>query len=530
MRIFLLCSFFFFISLIIVNAQTNIDAQHYKFEIFLTDQSDTITGKATILAKFIIGTDQFTLDLTSLKGNKGMMVTSVTENNNLIGYSHQQDKISIKLSQKANPEETKTFIIAYKGIPSDGLIISKNKYGHRTFFADNWPNRGHNWIPCVDDPADKASVEFIVTAPQHYQVVSNGILIEETNLTNNKKLTHWKEDVPVATKVMVIGAAEFAVSLAGIVNDCIPVYSWVYPEDRDKGFYDFAQALEILPFFIKNVGPYGYKKLASVQSKTTFGGLENANTIFYAENSVTGTREKESLLAHEIAHQWFGNMVTEKSFAHLWLSEGFATYFAILYFEKKYGKDTADYMLKEDREQVIDFAKNNDHPVIDETKNFMELLNPNSYQKGSWVLHMLRRQFGDSVFHKSIKTYYADYAGKNADTKDLQKVFEKTSGKDLSVFFQQWLYTASIPKLDVSWNYLLKEKKLSVTIKQLQKTSFVFTLELELKNVTGNNTIKTIIVSKKEETFIIPVKEKPASLKLDPNTSLLFTGNTIEKK
>ena len=119
--------------------------------------------------------------------------------------------------------------------------------------------------------ADKASVEFIVTAPQHYQVVSNGILIEETNLPNNKKLTHWKEEVAVATKVMVIGVAEFAVTLAGTIDNCIPVYSWVYPEDRDRGFYDFAQALEILPFFIKTIGPYGYKKLASVQSKTTFG-------------------------------------------------------------------------------------------------------------------------------------------------------------------------------------------------------------------------------------------------------------------
>ena len=242
------------------------------------------------------------------------------------------------------------------------------------------------------------------------------------------------------------------------------------------------------------------------------------------------TREKESLHAHEIAHQWFGNMATEKSFAHIWLSEGFATYYSILYFEKKYGKDTADYILKEDRNLAIDFAKNYERPVIDENKDYMELLNPNSYQKGSWVLHMLRRQLGDSVFHKSIKKYYAEYAGKNADTKDLQKVFEKTSGKDLSVFFQQWLYTASIPKLDVSWNYLLKEKKLSVTIKQLQKTSFVFTLELELKNVTGNNTIKTIIVSKKEETFIIPVKEKPASVTLDPHTSLLFSGNVMEKR
>jgi aminopeptidase N len=528
MRILLLSSFFFFY--IIAGAQTSIDVQHYKFEISLNDQSDTISGKATMLVKFLTAADQLSFDLTSIKERKGMLITSIRENEKPVEYSHQQDKIFIKFSTKKKTDETASFTIEYKGIPSDGLIISKNKYGHRTFFADNWPNRGHNWLPCVDDPADKASVEFIVTAPQHYQVVANGILVEETNLKNDKKLTHWKEDVPVATKVMVIGVADFAVNLAGIVDNCIPVYSWVYPEDRDKGFYDYALAAEILPFFIKNIGPYGYKKLANVQSKTTFGGLENANTIFYSENSITGDRKSEKLLSHEIAHQWFGNMATEKSFAHLWLSEGFATYMTVLYMENKYGADTAREMLDEDRQQVIAFVKESDHPVVDDTDDYMELLNANSYQKGSWVLHMLRRQSGDSIFYKSIRSYYAAYAGKNANTKDLQNIFEKVSGKNLSTFFEQWLYTPGIPKMDASWSYLPKEKKISVTIKQTQKISFSFPLELQLKNVTGSQTIKTLNISKQEETFFIPVKVKPTKVVLDPNTSLLFAGTVTEKK
>ena len=159
----------------------------------------------------------------------------------------------------------------------------------------------------------------------------------------------------------------------------------------------------------------------------------------------------------------------------------------------------------------------------------MQLLKPNSYQTGGWILHMLRRQLGDSVFHKSIKTYYATYAGKNADTKDLQKIIEKVSGKDLSIFFQQWLYTPGIPRLDVSWSYLPNEKKISVTVKQLQKNSFVFPLDLQL-NTSGNHSLKTINISNEEETFLIPAKQKPAKLVLDPNTSLLFTGTAIEKK
>jgi len=511
-------------------AQNKIDVLGYSFNIELNDDNNTIKGLARInfLAKEDL--NSFSLDLSMPnRDRKGMTVSSISlmpPNSSRPIFKQEADKLIIDYQETIRKGDTTSIFINYGGIPSDGLIISKNKYGHRTFFADNWPNRGHNWLPCVDDPADKASVEFVVTAPQHYQVVANGILVEETNLSNNKKLTHWKEDVPVATKVMVIGAADFAVNLAGMIDHCIPVYSWVFPEDRDKGFYDYAMAMEIIPFFIKNIGPYPYKKLANVQSKTTFGGLENANTIFYHENSIDGTRRSETLLSHEIAHQWFGNMATEKSFAHLWLSEGFVTYMTILYMENKYGADTATTMLEEDRHEIIEFAKTSDRPVVNDTENYMELLNPNSYQKGGWVLHMLRKQLGDSIFWRSIRSYYATYAGKNADTKDLQHIFEKVSGKNLSTFFEQWLYTPALPKVEVNWRYLANEKKVSVTVKQLQKIPLSFPLEIQLKNSEGT---KAINISKKEETFFIPVKEKPAKLILDPRTVLLFTGTVIEK-
>ena len=520
-----LIAFAIFFTPLVAGSQSKIDVLHYKYEIELSDLSDTIKGKATIQLKVNHPTDKISLDLALVNNKgKGMVASVLLETSEPLISKQTADKLEITLQGQAKTNDQKTIIIEYKGIPADGLIISKNKYGHRTFFADNWPNRGHNWLPCVDDPADKASVEFIVTAPQHYQVVANGIQIEETNLTEGKKRTHWKEDVPTATKVMVIGVADFAVNLSGVIDNCIPVYSWVYPEDRDKGFYDYAQANEILPFFIKNVGAYGYKKLANVQSKTTFGGLENANTIFYYENSITGTRKSEALLAHEIAHQWFGNMATEKSFAHLWLSEGFASYMTILYLQSKYGADTATKMLREDRLQIIDFAKKNTASVVNETNNYMELLNVNSYQKGSWILHMLHRQLGDSVFWKSIRKYYAEYVGKNADTKDLQLVFEKVSGKNLETFFHQWLYTPGIPKIDIRWNYFAKEKKIGVTIRQEQNIPFTFPLDLQLKTATGVSSIKSIQVSKQEETFFIPVKEQITTVKADPETALLFEG------
>jgi len=255
--------------------------------------------------------------------------------------------------------------------------------------------------------------------------------------------------------------------------------------------------------------------------------LENANTIFYSENSVTGTRRSEGLLAHEIAHQWFGNMATEKSFGHLWLSEGFATYFTILYFENKYGKDTAIKMLKQDREQVITFSKESDKAIVDtDEKNYMRLLNANSYQKGGWVLHMLRSQLGDDIFWRSIKKYYAVYGGGIADTRDLQKIFEEISGKDLKQFFDQWLYTPGQPKLDISWTYNASEKNVYIEIKQLQKDIFKFPLEIKIND--GGKKEK-VFIDKAATTLKIKAEKKPAALIIDPDTQLLMSSLVKEK-
>ncbi len=504
-------------------AQFPIDVEHYRFHIDLNDQNDTIYGRAEIRVRFNNPAEAVEFNLVQDAGNgKGMQPISAT-GPNVRGLMklRNENKIRIPLTSATRINDTATYTIHYKGIPADGLIISKTKYGKRSFFADNWPDRGQNWLPCHDHPADKATVEFLVTAPGHYQVVANGIQMEESNLPGDKKFTHWVESVPISTKVMVIGVAEFAIQQSGTINDCIPVYSWIYPEDRNKGFSDYALAGKILPFFVDYIGPYPYRKLANVQSKTRFGGLENANTIFYSEGSVTGTGRSESLIAHEIAHQWFGNHATEKTFAHLWLSEGFATYMTILYFEQAYGKDTSLHMIREDRDEVIAYAKTSNRPVVDSTEtDYMALLNPNSYEKGGWVLHMLRNELGDSLFKKAMRTYYSTYAGSVAGTEELRKVFEEVSGKKLETFFSQWLYTPGIPKLKITWKYNASEKQVSINIDQLQKSVFRFPIEF-LAEGSGQKPFK-LNITKKSESFTIPLTGKPSGLVADPNSVLLF--------
>ncbi|WP_461449264.1 M1 family metallopeptidase [Mucilaginibacter sp.] len=494
----------------------NQDVQHYKFNIALNDENDNIKGKAEVTIKFTGNVNEPELNLVKKKATgKGMLVSSVSEDSKALKFVQDSDMVHILSPARKNTEHTYT--INYSGIPADGLIISVNKHGHRTFFGDNWPNRAHNWLPCADYPSDKATLDFIVTAPDHYQVVSNGLKIEEKQLSNHLKLTHWKESEPLAPKLMVIGVAEFAIQQSGIVNG-VPVYTYVFPEDKVNGFKNYAYAPDILKFYDAKLGLYDYEKLANVQSKTIYGGMENASAIFYYENSPDAGRADEELQAHEIGHQWFGDAVTEKSWKNLWLSEGFATYMTNCYLENKYGIDTLKKREAFDRDKVIKFEKHRYTPVVDTAvkSNFEQLLNANSYEKGSWSLHMLRRKIGDNVFWKGLRTYYAEYKNKNANTADLEDVMEHIGGQDLHTFFSQWIYNAGHPELGIVWSYHADKKAVKITITQKQTNLFEFPIQLSI-----DGKLYTIDIKGKVATASFPSNTKPTTVIADPNVDLL---------
>ena len=502
-----------------------IDVLHYRFEMRLSDDHDSIEGLATVKIKFKKDVKKFELDLVNVKDGKGMMLNEIMTENASADYKHQNDKIIISTDAKA--DEEKSFIISYNGIPQTGLIISKNKFGDRTFFGDNWPDRGRHWLPVFDHPSDKATVEWLVIAPSHYQVVGNGLLQERTNIDKDLTLTHWRTFMPIPTKVMVFGAAQFAIQYLEEMDNA-QISSWIFPQDREKGFYDYALAVPIMKWFIDKVGRYPFNKLANVQSKTQFGGMENAGNIFYSENSVSGERQSEGLIAHEIAHQWFGNSASEANWHHVWLSEGFATYFTNLYFEENYGVENFRERLGDQRKQVISFSEKKRVPVVNPAiENYMELLNANSYQKGSWVLHMLRKKVGEENFETGIKLYYEKYKFSNALTDDLKSIMEDQSGMDLGKFFNQWIYQAGQPELEASWTY--KDGKVEIAVVQTQKENFEFDLEVGLIYQDGTYESRLLNIENKKEVFTFSLKEKPAKIVLDPDTWLLFKGTLTEK-
>lgn len=498
-----------------------IDILNYTFKISVSDTSDVIYGEALISMSFSGEVSAMDFDLKSVMSDgKGMAIDSVRFSACGIKWAHAENKLKITPYSALTAGSTGILKVAYHGIPADGLIISENKYKNRSFFSDNWPDRASNYLPCVDHPYDKATVDFIIIAPSHYEVVANGYLVEESYLQGNMKLTRWKEDVPLATKVMAFGAADFDFRLAGVAGN-VPVWTYVYKENRDEGFYDYAVAVEPVRFYSELIGPYSYEKLANVQSKTIFGGLENASCIFYSENSVTGKGKDEGLIAHEVAHQWFGNSVTESDWHHVWLSEGFATYLTSVYMEKNYGRERLAAEMKTDRDKIIRFYLRSPRPVIDTTiTNLMKLLNVNSYQKGAWVLHMLRHELGDEIFWKGMRSFYEKFRDKNALTYDFEKVMEEASGKDLSRFFHQWLYVAGQPDLKITNTLSKRNGNIEITIEQKQDFLYRFPIELLInsqegtcrKNIEVSGRITKLTVNARQIKEIIP----------DPDVNLLF--------
>ncbi len=504
----------------------SVDVLHYEFNIKINDSTDIIEGVTVIRVKFNTKTENIGFDLKNIdQSGKGMNVSSVSLLGKEIRFEHSGDRLNVTLPGPAVEGSEAEIKVSYSGIPRDGLIISKNKFGERTFFADHWPDRASNYLPVVDHPADKATVDFIITAPSHYKVVASGYLVEESQLNDRYTLTHWKEDIPLPVKVMAFAAAPFAVELSGIVNS-IPVWTWVFRENRKEGFNDYAIAVEPMQYYSKLIGTYSYEKLANVQSKTIFGGLENAGCIFYAENSVTGKGKAEGLIAHEVAHQWFGNSVTEKDWHHIWLSEGFATYLTNVYMEMKYGEEKFRQNMTNDRNRVLRSYSGLQGAVIDTTiTDLMKLLSVNTYQKGGWVLHMLRNEIGDELFWKGMRLYYERFRNGNALTSDFEKVMEEVSHKDLNRFFNQWLYIPGEPDLKISTSPGQKKGTVIIKVEQIQKYIYTFRIELQLEDSKGKK-IVTIPVNGKDAALDV---EEEADVKITPDPGIKLLFRQVEK-
>jgi aminopeptidase N len=325
---------------------------------------------------------------------------------------------------------------------------------------------------------------------------------------------------------MVVGAAEFAVIQVGAWNNT-PVIYYLYPKDRERGVKDYGRAVEMLEFYSNLIGPYPYEKLALVQSSTRFGGMENSSNIFFDEKAFNGSGALEGVVAHEIAHQWFGDSVTESDWHHLWLSEGFATYLGHLFFERRDGRDRFLALMRADREALLASTRPIYDPAI---KDLFQLLNANNYQKGGWVLHMLRGVMGDERFFSAIRDYYRRHRDGNALTEDFQRVVELHYGSALDWFFRQWIYEAGYPVYEARWRWDEGAKELRLAVAQKQ-TGVVFRMPMRVDIEIGDAARREVIeVKDREQSFTIKLDARPRQVAIDADEWVLKQLTLREEK
>ncbi len=515
-----------------------VDLEHSRFAIVLSDTTDRIVGEATIRLRLLApGVRSVALDLATMtpeRAGKGMTVEGVTSAGQALRFAHEADRLAITLAAPSREGQVVEFVVRYSGIPADGLQIKPNPHGHRTFFSDNWPNKARQWLPTIDHISDKATMEMAVTAPAHYQVVSNGRRIEETDLPEGLRRTVWHESVPIAPWLYALGVAPFAVQYVGEYNGA-PIETWVFAKDRDRGFHDFAvPTRDALAFYSEWIGPYAYEKLANVQSNSVSGGMEAASAIFYSAASVVGDRNTRwrNVVIHEIAHQWFGNAVTERDWNDVWLSEGFATYFTLLFVEHAYGRDEFVDGLRRSRQTVLDFdLRTPGYRVVHENIDDMSQVTTGmTYQKGAWVLHMLRQRLGDDRFRAGVRAYYQRFLNANASTADFREAMEQASGQDLSAFFDQWLYRGGVPRISGTWSWDPALRTVKVNLRQTQPgMPFHVSVEVAVQVPGAPVRVERVNVTTGSAAATFKADAEPTALVLDPNVRLLAAMELVRR-
>ena len=470
----------------ITEDQEKIDISFYRIDLDIDFDQHEISGSVIIEGR--VGLSQ--PDSIEIDFSSNMSVDSVKLYGESTSYDHDDDLISVLAPQTTLPEGYQfNMEIFYHGTPTTcgfGSFVFDSHAGIEHVWTLSEPYGARCWWPCKDDPSDKAdSVDIIVRVPSNQIVASNGNLIHEIDISNDRKEYYWQERYPISTYLVSLAIYPYTVwhdEYISMNGDTLPLDYYVFPDRYENSYSNYLLTKEMLSLFASQFGEYPFMGEKYGHADFGWGGAMEHQTL----SSMGGY--SQTLIAHELGHQWWGDLITCASFHHIWLNEGFARYCQALW-EEYFNGDEAY------------FSYMNSHAYygygtiyVEDATTTSAIFNGNlSYNKASWVLHMLRHVVGDDTFFEILHAYASDdslsYAA--ATTQEFQQVCENITGLDLQDFFQQWIYGEKYPQYELSW-WLTDTEELTIQIDQIQTTGY-FHMPIDL-HITGFLIDTTIVV------------------------------------
>lgn len=508
-----------------------IDILHLALDVTPDFKGRSVNGKATLrfkpIAKPFAEMKLDAIDLT---------VSAVDSSVKLLGWHATREHVIVNFAEPIPANEEANVTIHYRAVPEKGLYFRTPEMGYPSTDSHLWtqgePFEARHWFPSFDAPNEKFTSEVTCRVSEGMVVISNGRkMSEEKDAATGLVATRWLQEKPHANYLIALCAGYFK-KIEDKHRD-IPMAFWTPASQIAQAETSFRDTKDMMEFFEKEIGVnYPWAKYDQVCVEDFgWGGMENTTitilndrTLFTAASE--NLRDSTGLVAHELAHQWFGDFVTCKDWSHLWLNEGFATYYDALYTGHKHGRDNFLYQMRGNANGVLNQANDTNPIVRRDFNNPEEQFGFHAYPKGSWILHMLRSQLGDDLYRRIVKTYLERHAFGNVATDDFNKVIEELSGRSFDQFFNQYVYHAHHPELNISYSWDERTKLAKVTIQQVQKLSddvllFNVPLPVRFKGKAGTVTDRTLTVKEKAEDFYIPLPDAPEVIRIDPNYTLL---------
>lgn len=523
------------------NRQQTYDVQHYTIRVSFDRAKKVVFGDTTVsLRPIAANTRQVELDAVDMLFNS----VQIEGQNQNLGYTASKGKVIVALDKPYGPGETLSLRFRYTATPNKGVYFvdaparSENSARSAQIWTQGEPEEARHWFPSFDFPSDKATTEQYITAEKGFTVIGNGELLDKKDNGNETETWHYKMPVPHSTYLV-----SFVIGKYTEVKDRykdIPLGFYVYPGKENVGRNAYGDTVKMFAAFEEMTGvafpfnKYDQTMVADFQ----FGGMENITATTMADTEILfaetefGKNLVSDLVSHELAHSWFGNLVTCRNWAELWLNEGFATFMEAAYREKVNGR--GDYLRKIRADAasflVDDTINRRRHGLYNQRAGDVTSLFDNAattYNKGGAVVHMLREQVGNTAFWKGINIYLNRHKFASVESTDLKKAIEEASGQELSWFFDQWVYDAGAPNLNVKQVYNARSKSLTLTFSQTQVrdaiTPSAFRLPLDIVIKVGTQTQKERVdILKRIETVTIKVPGKPTEVEIDPDERIVL--------